>query len=88
MSATCGSWSVFARLRDSGLLGVDSSRVKDREGSSFAGRADIVATVNVGQVGAIAMDVKVAETGVVGAHATNVMRYGTVQYFRVYRRPL
>jgi hypothetical protein len=43
MSGTLGPWSVLARLRAMGALGVDSRRVKEREGLRFPGRADMVA---------------------------------------------
>jgi hypothetical protein len=39
-----GPWSVLARFRDMGLFGVESRRVKEREGCRFLGRADMVAT--------------------------------------------
>ena len=38
MSDACGPCSVLARLRESGLLGAESSRVKEREGCRFLGR--------------------------------------------------
>jgi hypothetical protein len=42
MSDTGGPCSVLARLRDSGLLGAASSRVKEREGCRLLGRAAIL----------------------------------------------
>jgi len=48
MSVTRGPCSVLARLRDSGLLGADSSRVKDREGCRFLGRAAILECTDTG----------------------------------------
>jgi hypothetical protein len=42
MFDTGGPCSVLARLRDSGLLGVASSRVKEREGCRLLGRAAIL----------------------------------------------
>jgi hypothetical protein len=42
MSDACGPCSVFARLRESGLLGAESSRVKEREGCRFLGRPVIL----------------------------------------------
>lgn len=47
MSGTAGPCSVLARLRDSGLLGVESSRVNDREGWRLLGRADMMAMAEV-----------------------------------------
>jgi hypothetical protein len=45
MSGRCRPCSVLARLRESGLLGAESIRVKDREGWRFLGRCDMVGGV-------------------------------------------
>ena len=42
MSDAFGPCSVFARLRERGLLGAESRRVKEREGCKFLGRSAMV----------------------------------------------